>query len=1137
MSMTLPANQSIMFDNGTSITSVTKSGVGVGAQANYNVGVWGSYIPLSEGYRAINGSVIWAGEPFVADEQNMLQRISDGALMSIQYRTWNVKRAAAFALGYKLNPSGNPPIIRRIWVDGSLAYSQGDSQPVKYNNFNKVYLPAGQYVNGAWVPNTEANTSGNTFGDARTIWAADGSGLGGSAGMAQFDQNGNFLGQQPVTSTIKFRFYDGSETQTPDQAILAQLGSDAPSFRGMMYIVIDDLVVGQGNEENHLFAPDVNVSGPTKTGNQRVIATFPTIRVELVDGGTSIKYDGHMLMSAGSAPYNFGRDPVPNWDKQQLVVISPQASGGGFIHKFDIATKAEISMVPITGGLSPGERCADMTLWDTVNDFYFCNPTFGTHAWCTIAPDGHVIDTFRLGDSTTGIDTHPISETNPTDGFERIVLGDFGYAIVNGQLQSVVLAYSSSEGHGVALPINDDGTFANQLYPHSLINVPTGYSFSGSVKALPLWVHATQDQHLSYQDCCFVHTYGGPTTGMPGGARLIFVGIAPDGSARIKGTQTLMTGTTVGSGIAVMLDASGNLLLQEQRDGIDPSTIYKFSIDYLGAPDFSIAPGWRGLFPIVTPLMNKSYPASTAINLYPGWNSNVNENIYVQGGLKLNLATLEMSSLPVSLSTGGLWDSTNGIMYYSSTFTQSAPDPAFTGTGTGWSQVIGGLTGEIPQLKNVLQDLAVAAGFTTGVLNIDSGLTDGVPGVLITSPTDMGTLFNNMGAIYEFSYFNSGGKLTFRSSTNSPAYATGSVQTSGATSSHINVQDGDTVTIGSVTYRFKNTPVAPFDVKIGVDKSVVEPVGFVYSMGNLFAAIKGDSTLGADPVPFFPGTVVNPDVTVKPDAQNAVSNYGYTRLILTATVGGLAGNTIATSTVSGGRIVVGGANLVGGSEPPSPSINITLDNLCMLGQNQITQTDALVTTIPTPGQSQQAAAVSYYALEQDYKQLTQTYTPDNLNGALPNSTTTVTYALPIVMSTSEAYSRVGHTSMAQGDSSITQDFRLPQAYLTIEPNDVIGITIAPFQYPVRVDEATFNGDFSMSILATNFTARTDVPINNSDSRASVPQTIPNAGDGLPLYLDAPQLSLAQGAFPGVIQANIGVRPYYTSMTSASFSMG
>lgn len=1108
--MALISADVVHYDNGANFYTNVKQTVD--QQRRIDFGVWGSYIPLSEGYRAIPGAIIWAGTPFRSDERSQTMYIGDGGLHTITNTTWSVKRPCAFAFGYRLNPNGQRPKVRRVWVDGSLAYSEGTSAPAYYSNFNQIYLPAGQYVNGVWVPNDPSNTEGY-LGDSKGI-------LNQGGGFTATDPNtGRFLGQVPLSSTINFRFYAGTEDQTPDQALVKELGSDAPAFRGMMYLVIDDVIVGQGSSNEQAFWPGTNVNGPTKVGNQIVLPNFPSIRVELADGGETVVYSELMLDLDGSPAYERNSTPVaPNWGEGQIATIQQHSDGGGVIHIYDMDTKAEVAHAECDTTVY-GRICESLLIWNPYHNWFWTDTLFSTDGHCDVTVDtkGHVISPGMIvsfGNLTfSAANGNPVTDDNPADRCTTFVAVDLGYAIVNGEYE-VILFGAGSNGHGCSRHIEQDGTQPHIAYPRELIDVPSGHTTTDQIIALPLWKHATTDQHLTYQDCAFLQCIGSVHDSIPGMARLVFIGIDGDGTTRIKGTQDLFHGAFNGTSIRAMMDVDGNLLLQESDD-----EIHKFTIDYLGEPDYSIAPGWRGLFPRIKAQVTKTYATGGGFNMEKGYPANVNGNtVYYQGKI-LNLGTMEVTTIP-ALTGGGLWDGDRNLFYW-------------VFGGMRWTQIISGLSGVIYPLSSVLKDIALAAGYTLDDLNVDSALTAGVPGVYITSPTDLGSLFNNMGAIYEFSYFNSGGTLTFRGSTNTPVYATGYVLVVPSSPP----QDGDTLTIGTVTYRFKNTPSAPFDVKLVADTSALIQDGAVQTLANLYAAIKGDSTIGKSTPPFYAGTVVNPTVTVKPDAVNNMTNYGYAKLLLTAAVGGTAGNSVTLSSSTGRVAVSGGGHLSGGQEPPAPSISITLDNLCLVGENQITDTDALVTSIPPPGQSQQAAQVSYYALEQDYKPLSQTFTPDNLGGALPDSTSTVTYALPIVMSTSEAYARVSRVAIAGGEMLITQEFRLPQAYLSLEPNDVVGITIAPFQYIVRVDEATFNGDFSMSVSATNFTARTDIPVNDSDSRANVPQTIPNAGDASPLFIDAPVLDVRQGTFAGNMEFLLGVRPLYTSVNSATFSWG
>lgn len=103
-----------------------------------------------------------------------------------------------------------------------------------------------------------------------------------------------------------------------------------------------------------------------------------------------------------------------------------------------------------------------------------------------------------------------------------------------------------------------------------------------------------------------------------------------------------------------------------------------------------------------------------------------------------------------------------------------------------------------------------------------------------------------------------------------------SVLTSDAT----NVADGETVTIGSTVYRFKDTMLAAYDVKIGASAAA--------SLDNLKAAINGTGTAGVE---WFAGTVAHPTVV-------ATDNADTTQKVI-ARVPGTAANAAATTETSG----------------------------------------------------------------------------------------------------------------------------------------------------------------------------------------------------------------------------------------------
>lgn len=100
------------------------------------------------------------------------------------------------------------------------------------------------------------------------------------------------------------------------------------------------------------------------------------------------------------------------------------------------------------------------------------------------------------------------------------------------------------------------------------------------------------------------------------------------------------------------------------------------------------------------------------------------------------------------------------------------------------------------------------------------------------------------------------------------------------TSDATNVSDGETVTIGSVVYRFKDTMLAAYDVKIGASAAA--------SLDNLKAAINASGTPGTE---YFAGTAIHPDVT-------ATTNTDTTQKVVSKVIG-TANNTKATTETSG----------------------------------------------------------------------------------------------------------------------------------------------------------------------------------------------------------------------------------------------
>jgi hypothetical protein len=125
------------------------------------------------------------------------------------------------------------------------------------------------------------------------------------------------------------------------------------------------------------------------------------------------------------------------------------------------------------------------------------------------------------------------------------------------------------------------------------------------------------------------------------------------------------------------------------------------------------------------------------------------------------------------------------------------------------------------------------------------------------------------------------------------ASATGTLTGSGST----NVSDGDAVTIGTQTYRFKTVMAQAFDIQIGGSGNSDT------SLLNLIAAINLTGTAGTN---YFAGTTINTQVT----AASSLTSHAFA---VTAKVSGLAANAIAT-TKSSTPLSWGSATLTGGTD-------------------------------------------------------------------------------------------------------------------------------------------------------------------------------------------------------------------------------
>lgn len=1085
---------SVISDGGY-FTMPTRNGFAYTHGINYTGAVWGSPMPISAGFRSITGTVIWAGDPYKVNEQTVHIPAIPGieGSQDTGWTTWDILRTFAISLGRRLNPDAPAPQVRRVWADGKLIYANGSSiPPLVYRGSAGGYIPTGSFSDGVYLTTP-----------------------------------GNGVPVAPVQSNLTFRFCDGNENQLPDQAIVADLGPLAPAYRNQMTMVIEGFYVGSGRLG--LLAGIEPGTGTTLVGSTpgALVPSFPKIEVELVDGVT-VTVSGHdFTMLDDATPITFGDAVIAaNFDTRELCVVAPTVSGG-FINYYDMDSATQTACTAITG--NGGEAIGPtngFTVWDTLNDVVYTERA-GDHCICSVGRDGAVISTaLTIGVNLApfNIDNTTITDAKPAIGFPRPSYGDLAYVIQAGALLPVLLAGRSFIA---AFSPSLEGVVPGQLYPRQYIQTAQECK---SIKAFPLAQRSATKTHLSYQDAAFVVAYSDAV-------ELVCATIGSDGVSKILGRQVIYTPAHSGSTVTATLDNLNNVVVQEFKVG-ETTLFSKISIDLNGPADLSTFPGFRGSFPAVgdilvdkalTPDVTLPWEGNSIVK------SDLSANTYGQiGGQLISLAdgsTLaSITGFNGLDSTTSIWDSPIRVRYFHGNV---AAGQTFTGHGMRFGQVFSGVSGELDNVGAYIRDIAHYIGFQNAVLDIDPALTDQVPGVLILKPYDVTVLFDSMGELYEFNHFNSGGKLKFSRATNSPVKASGNWNITGT------IADGATATIGASVYRFKTVPVAPFDVKIGVNTGST-PDAKQKTAANFLAAINADLTLAAPDAQtdgFFAGTVKNTEVTAT-SLVSSTDNNGFTGIALFASFGGVAGNSIVTTVAGTTGMAFVHVTLTSGAEPPAADVTLTAADLAMVNEQQLSDFDVLVTTIAPPGQSQNAAAVNYYALELNYKPSQQTFIPDDQNGELGvTGASTNLYDLPFIMDTSEAYARVARTAFRQADNVILQQFRLPQRYCTLEPSDVLAVTIPPYSYTLRIDEATFNGDFSTSFAATNYSFRSDVEIVNSDANGRLPQTVSLPSDAMPLVVDAPLLDPAFQTIPGNIDLFDGVRAYRAGFVQASLSAG
>lgn len=113
--------------------------------------------------------------------------------------------------------------------------------------------------------------------------------------------------------------------------------------------------------------------------------------------------------------------------------------------------------------------------------------------------------------------------------------------------------------------------------------------------------------------------------------------------------------------------------------------------------------------------------------------------------------------------------------------------------------------------------------------------------------------------------------------------------------------------------------------------------------------------------------------------------------------------------------------------------------------------------------------VSLTYIGEDYNYLPFTYTYQRPDGTTV-SEKTADYTVPIVMTQAEAAALAARITYDTAAARMEHEFRLPQAFLAMEPGDTINLYRDGFIDLVQVDELTVNGDFTIDVKATSITS-------------------------------------------------------------------
>lgn len=130
-------------------------------------------------------------------------------------------------------------------------------------------------------------------------------------------------------------------------------------------------------------------------------------------------------------------------------------------------------------------------------------------------------------------------------------------------------------------------------------------------------------------------------------------------------------------------------------------------------------------------------------------------------------------------------------------------------------------------------------------------------------------------------------------------------------------------------------------------------------------------------------------------------------------------------------------------------------------------TTIFASSIELPGNT----GITYIDNDQNYVANTQTFRRNNFPVRVTNSTSDSTISLPIVMKAEEALRRSAICTYNTSERREAQSLRLPIAYATVEPADVIQAVTANYTYNILVTEVVLDTDWTVAVTGSNRSVR------------------------------------------------------------------